>query len=493
MKNTREKKSHEKVISRVYVDDTLDDLALSALGMFNTPIEKLTHFFDVEEEIYMHKDILRPFDKDDVKKLPDLKLNLEIFEADTDWVLKDDGNFGFYENDQDDYIARIQKAIDNIYPNNKTADKNLVPITILLPNVDPFDIEGLEGSELEFTKNDYEQLDGVSSYSYWQFITLKNESDGESKGFQELAEDRQSFFGLRLFLALKALGIVKTSQYEKNAPKIFSEILESTPLKEHFELLNKEIVTKHKSLIVDLNLLLKKLEKLVKEYDGLSIEDNIFSSINDHRIAKRKHLSDEINKIESSIENIRDEIDEIIEFIKADNEKSNLYYALPIEDVVSLDSKKFDLDPDHNFVIPTLDTSLNAPKFEMNKLPMNKGNPAPLFMRRMRFMLTYLFPMTCGTAITFYIKKESDEQQIKAPLLILPEAWDELAMALKEHNPKEELPEYSDEDELEFRKACVETVHEKLWGRKSTFMRSTVPITDTSEVDVLKAKKKPPK
>ena len=101
--------------------------------------------------------------------------------------------------------------------------------------------------------------------------------------------------------------------------------------------------------------------------------------------------------------------------------------------------------------------------------------------------------MTCGTAITFYIKKESEEQKIRAPLLILPKAWDELAMALKDHSPKEELPEYSDEDELEFRKACGETVHEKLWGRKATFMQSTVPISDTSAIDVLKAKKKSPK
>lgn len=467
MKNSRNKKSHEKTINRTYVDEVLDADVLSLLGMFNTPIGKLANRFDKKEKLKIPDEHVTNFDADDLAQLPPLKLNIELSEADTDWVLKEDGNFGFFEDDEDDYIERIQKAVDAIYPCNKNTDKDkdkdLIPITILLPNVNPFDIEGLEGEELEFSNNEYEKLDGSYSYSYWQFITLKNESDGDKLGFQDLAENPDSFYGLRLFLALKLLGIVKTNQGGKNLSRIFYELINSTPLNEHFTLLSSKKIQEYNKLHKEIEVLKRKLKKLKNTNEIKDCNDLITEKSN--------------------------EIGEMYLFSTAADIKSGCYYSLLIDNLSKLNSKKFDLDPDEDFVFPTLDSSLNSPIFSTNKLDLDKGKPSPRIMRRMRFMLSYLFPMTCGTAITIYIKKESDDQLISSPLLLLPQSWNDLAAALKKHNPKEELPDYDDEDELEFREACIRDIHAKLWGKKTKFMRATVPITGTSEVDVLKAQK----
>ncbi len=104
-------------------------------------------------------------------------------------------------------------------------------------------------------------------------------------------------------------------------------------------------------------------------------------------------------------------------------------------------------------------------------------------------MLAYLFPMTCGTAITFNIRKETVNQKITTPLLILPKTWNNLAQALKLHDPKKELPEYNEDiDELAFRKACVRSIYAKPSGKESQLSGFAISISDTSEGDVQKNK-----
>ncbi|MDT3320788.1 hypothetical protein Q4Q52_13600 [Shewanella sp. SP1S2-4] len=69
-------------------------------------------------------------------------------------------------------------------------------------------------------------------------------------------------------------------------------------------------------------------------------------------------------------------------------------------------------------------------------------------------MLSYLFLMTSSTAITILVKlappsslKGAKSQGIEAPTIILPKVWNELALAIKQHNPRDKVKNYYDEAE----------------------------------------------
>lgn len=469
----------EKIIHRVYTDEKLEKLILSLLGVYKTPCSELADLFKSHEKVKIPDTDKVDFDEKDLGKLPDIKLNFERFDADTSWVLSSEERKRIIRNrknveniderlataknlakkmldepddhdltakqeqlkklkelnqlkkldeqykcddlfitpeDQaiemlqpshlDEYTNKLQKAIDTIYPNNSEADLDLIPVTILLPNSYP-----QEGDELD------------GKYSYWEFINIKNEDNGEAQGFQALAEDPDSFYGLRLFLVFKALGLAKTNQGEKNLSKIFFDLINSTPLAEHFTLLSSKKSRIYQQVTKELESLEKKLIKLEK---------------------KEKTTEIELNEQKSLIEKKRKQLNKMTLLSTNDDIKSGCYYSLPIDELSTINNQKFEATPDAYPVLPTLSSDLYCPLYTTNRAEINKGKPSPLKMNQMRFMLAYLFPMTSGTAITFYIKKEDSEQNIAAPLLILPETWNKLGLGLKNKNPKVKPPDVSE-------------------------------------------------
>jgi len=465
MSDAKNMSENENYLNGLYVQEPLDSLILSLVGMSNTPINKLTRYFDYQDKINIPDIHFTNFGADDLAKLPSLNLNIDRFEADTTWELKNEtfnlSNPDVYtllfrknEDNSDEmltpsnlnnYTNLIQQAVDNIFPNNDDTDGSLIPVTILLPNSVPQEGEELEGK-----------------YSYWEFIKLNNESDEKKLGFQDAVESEETFFGLRFFLALKTLGLVNTNHSERNHSNVFLELLQSTPMRDHFKLLETKKIKEYTKLTKELAYLDNERKKLIKS-----------------KVKQTKKL----NEINESVKKKSNEINDMNLFKSPDDAKSGFYYSLPIENLLHLDEDRFDLDPDEDFVLPTLSTSLESPDFKTNKLVMDKDKPSPLFTRRMRFMLAYLFPMTCGTSITFYIKKESYKQKIRGPLLILPESWNELALALKSHNPKEKLSDNNEEDELKFRESCIRSLYAEADGTKTEYMRCMVPISDTSGKD----------
>ncbi len=323
-------KKHEKEINTVYISDGMDTVIENILGISPLPISTFEKYFDKKERINIPPKILTKFEASDLKNLPNYKLNVEKFDADTDWLTKD-GELTFIN--EDEYKPLIEKAVDTIFPYGNEDKNDLIPVTILLPNVNPLE-------------EDDEYIDDVSNnYSYWEFINIKNGNDGDKKGFQTLAEDTNSYFGLRLFLALKSLGLINIYQTEKNTSKTFIDILKSTPLSKHFKLLDGEEVKKYTDGIDEIKKLENKIKELQKSQNNTGIG--------------------EIKKINKSIEEISNEISEIIKStlcIKVEKALSKFYYSLPIENLSSLDKNKFDLDPEEDVVLPALKLNMKHPR-----------------------------------------------------------------------------------------------------------------------------------
>ncbi len=119
----------------------------------------------------------------------------------------------------------------------------------------------------------------------------------------------------------------------------------------------------------------------------------------------------------------------------------------------------------------------------MPKYKFSSFENEPLGFRRMRLMLSYFFPMTTGTAITFYV----DKGEFETPQLILPERWNELVMAIKGHNPKRQSPRTEEVmTEGNFREQCKAALHEGLHHANQEFMRVLPSISNTSAEDVMK-------
>tara|TARA_R110001592_G_scaffold361992_1_gene674481 strand:- start:3807 stop:5441 length:1635 start_codon:yes stop_codon:yes gene_type:complete len=491
--------TREKIFHRVTGEEKLNKLILLLLGLSDTSIKSLDNTFGEQEKVKIDKRFVLSFEEDHLKQIPDIVVNTEeSFEANATWMLKSEirnnkpkmrkqalakakkqslEEFNKLEeqykfddmfektdlnseerlipSDFDNYTNQIQKAADTIYPLSSESDTDLIPITILLPSS---------------TEQEGDSLIGKTSS--WKFITIKNtDSDDKKKlGFNKLAENVDLFFGLRLFLVMKAIGLTSTNSSENNGSKVFIDLLNSTSLAKHFNLLNADKVRQYIKLTT-------KLASLKRKLDGLD-----------------RTKKESIKKINESITSISNILNDMSLVATPREVKSGVYFALPVKnitDIEKLDDENNieDIDPDEQYVLPTLNTSLRSDVFTTNKLGVDKNNGKPelRIIKRMRYMLANLLPFTSGTAITFYIKKENEKQEIRAPLLILPKEWDSLAAALKTHHPLEELPEYSEDDEKKFRNDCLKALYphpDRDSDEKDEYARFVPVISDVSGEDI---------
>lgn len=514
MAYTSEMKPHEKILNKLCLESGLDDLILSLLSLSDTPIERYKNKLIDNERNHVSDNLKLDLTSDDLARLDKIELNTEVFEAKGTWAREGEM---LCISSKPEYIANLQKGIDNIYPDNNR-DLTMVPITLLLPKSVMTESDNLEGKECN-----------------WQFIKINNESANEKPGFKELADDTQHLYGLRLFTALKLLGLAQTNNGKKKGSILFPNILRASNLSSHFELINSSDIRTHSKvdsafhrcngkiqslknkifrINSDVNEKTKKLKKKENSLIELTITDKDAQK-NKHKTLKLKEdisslenslaelkvkivtLSDEKNSKENELSLLKDKTKLLKPIKHCSNINEGFFYTVPADLLYKISRTKVGQAKKlGKFILPTVGANFDCPDFSTNSTITDNEKPERADMDRMRFMLSYLFSITNGTAITIFVNKTKNElkgkkfQGVDAPLLILPRVWNELALGMKTHNPKSETDEYKDNFGASLREMCVAAVHSDFWHKRETLMREIPNILNTSASLAIKAKKK---
>ncbi|HEY9029755.1 MAG TPA: hypothetical protein VIM93_00190 [Kangiella sp.] len=431
---TENLKAHEKRLLQESFPDGLGDLILSLLGLNDALKQESFELLNTHDRIKVPREYSDSLEVEDLRLLPNLLLNHSYKQLEGKW---DQDPFGsdLSIRNVNEYSSKLEDAIDDIFPYNKDGSE-ITPITILIPNIAE-------------ERNDV--LMGRSTN--WDFYNLKYESEGDKQGFKELADQPETCFGLRLFLALKLLGVANIKQSKKNNPKLFLHLIDSTDLDKHFKRIDISKLKKYTSLH-------KELKEAENAMDKSSSKNNI------------QELVDRVNTISN-------EINDLTLVLDSGRRKAGFYYAL--ERKPGCEPQK-DVD---DFIFPTINSKIKSKlQYQDNRIELDGFKASPRYLRRMRYALNYLIPMTGGTAITINVKSEK-YKEIKGPTLILPKVWNEFALALKQHNPKNQTEEYDESmSDADFREQCKSAVYMDFWHKREQFMRLIPGISHTSDRDI---------
>lgn len=507
---TTELKPHEKILHNLCLDKGLDKLILSLLGLSDLPIsEHKDSLVDIEKN-KISDNLKLDLTAEDITRLPKIQLNASTITASGEW--SQEGNH-LRISSHPEYLTNLQKGIDHIFPDNKR-DLSLIPITLLLPSSVTTDGENLVGKKCS-----------------WDFIKVNNESTDEALGFSDLACDTSHLYGLRLFTALKFLGMAKTNHGKRNAPQVFPNLLRASNLNKHFNLLKSSDIREHskvdtayhhciKQLITldnkfhkvksDIKEQKKKVDRLKESIEAVGYR-KIKLQTKEDKISK---LNERVNKLQVSLEKLnlelislpqrkKDKEDVRVSLEKqmksldpirrCNNINDGFFYSIPPEHIRKNNPTTFRQSQNNSkdnkskkFILPTVNSHFELPDFVTNTTEINYEKPAPLDMKRMKFGLSYLFSMTNGTAVTFYVDKAKTQlkgdkfQGIDAPLLILPRIWNELVLGAKLHDPKNKTREYKYTSEENFREMCIAAIHTGLHHKIETLSREIPYISNIS-------------
>lgn len=373
---------------------------------------------------------------------------------------------------QDEYAEALGVAVDNILP-IATGNDGLVPMTIFLPNAVKMDGDKLEGTE-----------------SNWKFTQILNESNGEYFGLQAIFEQESLLYGAKILSALNSLGAASIKRSERNNSDFFSNLVQSTPLYSQFEYLDSKVVQKWKQLQKQLEEERKKIEKIERK-----IEKNnrmIFKS-SDRNSPKISAIIDENKRLKHELkeavafQNNKMNDDELEDDDLVTSSLSNdFYFAIP-EEILETFSINTD-STERAILLPSLRLK-ERESYQVTSVNVEKGNVAKWSTKRLRYMLSYLFPMTSGHAITLWIKPEANKvtvnstNLINAPTLILPSAWMGLVNELKQHSPKKETPDYDELEEEEVKGVYKSALYGDFWVKRRELLRAIPEISQTTMCD----------
>lgn len=429
---TADLKAHERKLLEEYFPPELGELIISLLG-FNRELRRdsFAHF-DTHDRIKVSGSIGKKLEIRDLMRLPGLSLNYTHKEIEGVWqVIGDELRISEF----DGHSTKLEKAIDSILPYD-SGDSEIIPITIFIPKVD----KSRSGS-----------LNNHSTS--WDFYNLQYESDSDTQGFGDLSRNPESYFGLRLFLALKLMGLANINQSAKNNSKFFLHLINSTELDAHFKRIDTSRLKEH-----------QKLSKQLLKMESMN---------------KKTSDNSKLKEIQSNIYNLSERINNLSLGFEGGRRKAGFYYTLDRKP-----GYKHQLD-DEELIYPTLNSKIKPKsRYKDNRIELDGNVPTPRHLRRMRFALSYLISMTSGTAVTFNIKSQN-YKEIMGPVLLLPETWNEFALALKQHNPRNEVGVYDESvSESDFREQCKSAVYMDFWYKRKKFMRLIPGISHTSDQDI---------
>lgn len=451
--------SREKSINSTHLPQDTHNLILSLLGLGSKCLSEVVELFDNDENIQLDKGYVTKISPEMLANLPSFSINYERVTMKTSWVKNCDvmDNADEYEKTMQaaisplsktyfipdnffDYTKVMGKVIDTILPTSthkKDKDnKGLVPVTILLPCENP----------------ENNMVSGILGYeSNWTHYQIKNESIDGKKGLRALTTEKNLHFGLRLFLAFKELGLARTSQSVQNNSRIFLEILNSTQLKEQVYLIDQENFR-----------CFAKQSKLKKPLGKDSIKENNLKKSSNIDTLTIPFGRTKGTSYFYSFKNIDEQEAEGTAVNCADHEGEK-------------PDKKVMLD---GLVLATLSSSIKPLEYKKNKLKLDKGNPAPEGNRKLRSILPDILSKSCGTAITFYIEK-TDNSDIRAPLLLLPEEFNDACLELKNHKPKDPLTGANGSKSAN-KSPNIFALTANAKGICQPYMRLMIPIVETS-------------
>lgn len=444
-----ELKPHEKVLRQLICNEDINTFILHILGLECVDIELLKK--SVETNKKLRKPYLDILDVETLFQLPVLKTNAQKKSVNGKWQ-KVDGLLQISESE--DYENALAEAIEEIFPLEPRQD-GAIPVTLLLPNSIEMDGDNLCGKE-----------------SNWQFFNID-----AATNHQCLIDDKYSFFGLRLFSVFQSLGLVQPLQ-KKSGNKTLANILQSTALNDHFALVCSENIKVHHKKDRDFQKLSNENDKLKAQITSLNkkLDDGFYTHKND----KLSAINKEIKLVNERIKLLKTELDQTHSALVDTDKKlivkniSNpFYYCFHSE---LLEGIKNEIRC--GFTLPALKFP-ETTKYTSNIIEVDGNLPTKRSLKRMQFMLAYLFSMTCGTAITFYFKPHKTKfrgaklQGLEAPTLILPKEWNELALAAKTHRPDKKVGRYNRENsDCEVsRDSYLQAIYYDYWYKREELMR----------------------
>ncbi|NVJ66210.1 MAG: hypothetical protein HWE16_06955 [Gammaproteobacteria bacterium] len=442
-------KAHERILIEEAFPKELNELVLTLLGINQTRLGYFAEMFCKNDNIKVPSYLVDAIVPEELENLPAVELNYGKSSLKAAWKLCGEE---LELQGSEDYANKLEAMIDEVFPyGNQRSD--IIPVTILIPGNNYSVDNSLVGRE-----------------SSWKHYSLNYDSAGKVLGFEDLCSDPKLGFGLRLFLVMKVLGMVKLGQYQKNNSKLFTHLMYSTKLKNQFYLFGSEKLKEYRKIHHKLEGNLKRCKELELEISSAK-ESSKRGSLK-RKKTELKDTQDLIRKLDKQCNSFNFEYDGI-------ERHFGFYYTLDRRPGAS------EKRAEANYLFPTLNLKKSKSfGYRDNRIELDKGKPSPRYLRRVRFALNYLMPLTGGTAITLKIKN-TELKEIKGPTLILPKTWNDFVIALKTHNPNEETASYSDTlEENEFNELCKSAVYMDYWHKREVFMRVFPRIRNTSSEDI---------
>ena len=459
-------KPHEVILRQLKAHPKTGDVVRVLLGISSKNMKGLSRVFepeklDIRQEYSWHLGL----DEYSKAKLPKINKKLSTVKG----IWGNDGGISTIIN-QKAYTAKIETAIDKIL-SSPTQNSPLVPITILMPNVVQMDGDNLEGTE-----------------SKWKFTQILHDTCGDKLGTGDLFNKPEFLYGARILSVFNSLGIAGVKRSERNKSDFFSHLVQSTSLHSQFEYLGSKAVHKWKKLQKQLDTLDKKVRRLSEKVDkNYEIIEQAIKSTSG-KVVKARAEIEEYTRLIKQLTNEQIPIDEELESIKleAQNLGSDFYFAIPqsIYGSLSVNIK----DSERLIALPSL-RAKHLENFQVSGVNTKDGEVTKWSLKRMRYVLSYLFPMTSGHAITLWIQPEANERTvnrdnvIKSPTLILPSAWMMLMNDIKQHSPKEgtiNYDEFEGKSETELKGVYKSALYGDFWAKRRDLLRVIPEITGTT-------------
>ncbi|WP_415899309.1 hypothetical protein [Neptuniibacter sp. QD48_11] len=422
--STEALKPHEKALKQLRLDESLHQLLRATLGIEEFP----SNLLDLLENrpVKQVDQVSNYLSALELKKLPPVKTVHEKSQLTARWV-KDDGELVIQ--DESAYAKQLDHCANIICP-DWLGIEDEIPVTILIPTTAQEVPEKITGSE-----------------SNWDFISIQLPEEQDLLASKLLSRADRANIAVRLYLSLQFLGMVSAQQSARNGSRICQELLASFQLSKYFSYLDGADVkgwAKKQKRKVELEE--NQLQRLQAKIQALKGKRETEAQFNAHQ-RKVKELSQRIAMVESEIEALGS--------VKKPtrikpNSKSAFYYSIP-----DMTLKRLGLMTENKtdaITFPALAPTVVCPKYTSVRLGLPKEkDPTSTFRtaKQLRIMLSYLCPMTSGTAITFRVPRwtngEEHEKGITSPTLILPEVWSDLALGLKKHTNNKTIQSMSTE------------------------------------------------
>lgn len=395
--STKELKPHEKVLMHLGMDEGLNKLVLAMLGISDRkPCELqdlLTEPALKDQPIKQLHNVRGTFPIQALGVLPNINLAYSSTHISGNWV--EDGNQFRMASDRS-YDSALYESICAIYPDINSCSE-LVPVTLLLPSDVRADVSSLSDAR-----------------SDWQFIRIGDETEdrpeGRRYGLDYYSTATDELYALRFYLAFKFLGLVDVKHDPRSSKVLFLQILTALGMRDHLDLIDRVQLSKWTK---------DNRDKLIRGEEVKLDYEKLRSTIGPEISPKAFYYTAPLYrhpKILKAIEN---------------NDSEMIYFPF-------LTCKK-------SVSSPFQDVNLGSQKAKDRKSLKHATS-------NMRTMLAYLCSMTSGTAITFNVpvlKKEGERKTtgITSPTLILPAAWNELALSHKGVRPGGEFIAMSDDED----------------------------------------------